>query len=56
LPHIDDIEAEVLRAVGSIFLWCVWGKVTDYCLDRLFGIWGENKIEEIIVLQVGIHG
>jgi hypothetical protein len=31
------------------------GKVTNYCLDRLFGIWGEGKIVEIIFLQVGLH-
>jgi hypothetical protein len=30
--------------------------VTDYCLDRLFGIWGESKIVEIMFLQVGFHG
>jgi hypothetical protein len=28
----------------------------DYCLDRLFGIWGEVKIVEMISLQVGFHG
>jgi hypothetical protein len=27
-------------------------KVTDYCFDRLFGIWGEDKIVDIIFLQV----
>jgi hypothetical protein len=30
--------------------------VTDYCLDRGFEIWGENKIVEIIFLQVGFNG
>jgi hypothetical protein len=28
----------------------------DYCLDRLFGSWGEDKIVEIIFLWVGFHG
>jgi hypothetical protein len=32
------------------------GKVTDYCLYRLFGIWGEGKIVEIIFLEAGFHG
>jgi hypothetical protein len=32
------------------------GKVTNYCLDRLFEIWGEGKIVEMIFLQVGFHG
>jgi hypothetical protein len=39
-----------------IFRWRVWGKVTDYCLYRLYGISGEGKIVEIIFLQVGFHG
>jgi hypothetical protein len=32
------------------------GKVTDYCLYTLFGIWGEGRIVEIIFVQVGFHG
>jgi hypothetical protein len=28
----------------------------DYCFDRLFGIWGEGTIMDIIFLQVGFHG
>jgi hypothetical protein len=32
LPHVDNIQAEVLKAVGNIFCWRVWGKVTDNCL------------------------
>jgi hypothetical protein len=28
----------------------------DYSLDRIFGIWGEGKIVEIIFLQVGFDG
>jgi hypothetical protein len=32
------------------------GEVTDYCFHRLFGIWGEGKVVEIIFLQVGFHG
>jgi hypothetical protein len=55
LPHIEDVEAKVLKPVGNIFHWHVQGKVTDYFLDRLFGIWGEGKIVEIIFLQVGFH-
>jgi hypothetical protein len=34
LPHVDDAEAKALQAVGNIFCWCVWERVTDYCLDR----------------------
>jgi hypothetical protein len=34
--HVDDIEAYVLKAAGNIFRWRVWGKMTDYCLDRVF--------------------
>jgi hypothetical protein len=56
LPHVDDVKDEVLEAVGNTFRWRVWGKVIDYCLDGLFGIWGENQIVEIIFLQVGFHG
>jgi hypothetical protein len=43
LPHVDDAEAEALRAVGNIFCWYVLGKVTDYYLDRLFRIWRKVK-------------
>jgi hypothetical protein len=39
LPNVDDVEAYALRAVGNIFWWRVWGKVTDYYLDSLFRIW-----------------
>jgi hypothetical protein len=56
LSDVDDVEAYVLKAVGNIFHWYVWGKVTDYCLDGLFGFWGEGKILQIIFLQVGFHG
>jgi hypothetical protein len=35
----DDIEAQVLKAVGNIFHQCVLWNVVDYCLDRLFRIW-----------------
>jgi hypothetical protein len=56
LPHVDDVEAKVLKVVGNAFRWCTWGKVTDYCLCRLFRIWREGKILEIILLQVGFHG
>jgi hypothetical protein len=49
LPHVDD-GAQVLEAVRNIFYWCDWGKVTDYRLYRLFGIWGEGNIVEIIFL------
>jgi hypothetical protein len=27
------------RLLENIFRWRVWGKVTDYYLYRLFGIW-----------------
>jgi hypothetical protein len=27
-----------------------------YFLDRLFGIWGEGKIVDIIFLQLGLYG
>jgi hypothetical protein len=30
--------------------------VTDYCLDRLLGIWGEGKIVEIIFVQITFYG
>jgi hypothetical protein len=30
--------------------------VTDYSRERLFRIWGEGKIVEIIFLQVGFNG
>jgi hypothetical protein len=56
LSHVDDIEAYVLKDVENVFHWRVWAKVTDYCPDRLFGIWGEGKIVETIFLQVGFHG
>jgi hypothetical protein len=42
--------------VGNIFLWRIRGKVTDYCLDRLFRMCRERKILEIIFLQVGLNG
>jgi hypothetical protein len=38
--------------VGNIIHWRVWGKMTDYCLYRLYGISGEGKIVEIIFLHV----
>jgi hypothetical protein len=38
LPHIDNVEARDLKAVGNIFCYRVWGKVIDYYLDRIFGI------------------
>jgi hypothetical protein len=44
------------KPVGNIFTWRIWGKVMDYCFDRIFRIWGEGKIPEIIFLQVGFHG
>jgi hypothetical protein len=28
----------------------------DYCLDRLFGGWGEGILMEIISLQIGFYG
>jgi hypothetical protein len=52
LPHVGD--AEVLKGVGSIFRWRVCEKVMNYCLYRLFRIWRERKIVEIIFLQVGL--
>jgi hypothetical protein len=51
LPHIDDIEDYILKLAGNIFRCRVCGKVTNYCLDRLFGIWAEGKIAEIIFLD-----
>jgi hypothetical protein len=30
-------------------------KVTDYRLYRFFGIWGEEKLMEILFLQIGFH-
>jgi hypothetical protein len=56
LPHADDIEAYVLKAVGNNFCWRIWGQVRDYCFYKLLEIWGEGKIVEIIFLQVGFHG
>jgi hypothetical protein len=53
LPHADDVEAYVLMAVRNIFHWRIWGKVVDYCLNRIFGIWRKGKILEIVFLQVG---
>jgi hypothetical protein len=50
------LKPQDLKAVRNIFHWHVWGKVMDYCLDRLFRIWGEDKIVEITFLQVGSHG
>jgi hypothetical protein len=32
------------------------GKVMDYCVCRLFRIWEEDKIVEIIFFQLGFHG
>jgi hypothetical protein len=26
LPHVDDVEAHVLKAVGNSFRWRVWGR------------------------------
>jgi hypothetical protein len=52
LPHVDDVEAYVLKSVGNIFRWRVRSKMTDYCFYWLFGIWGEGKIVEIIFVQV----
>jgi hypothetical protein len=45
LPHVDDVEAlvQVLRAVRNNFHWLIKGKVTDYCLDRLFKMCREVK-------------
>jgi hypothetical protein len=45
-----------MEVAGNIFRRRIWVKVTDYCLDRLFGIWGEGKLVEIMFLQVGFHG
>jgi hypothetical protein len=42
-PHVGDNEAQVFQAAGNILHWCGWGKVTDYCLHRVFGIW-EGKL------------
>jgi hypothetical protein len=50
------LKPKTSKAVGNIFLWHVCGKVTDYCLDRLFGICGEGKIVNIMFPQVGFHG
>jgi hypothetical protein len=34
-----------------------WGcEMLRHCFDRLFGIWGEDKIVEIVFPQVGFHG
>jgi hypothetical protein len=30
-------KAQVFKSAGNIFCWRVWGRVTDYCLDRLLG-------------------
>jgi hypothetical protein len=32
------------------------GKVMDYCLYRLFIIWGEGKVVKTIFLQLGFDG
>jgi hypothetical protein len=32
----------------NIFRWGVWGKMTDCRLARVFGIWEEDKLLEII--------
>jgi hypothetical protein len=56
LPHVDDVEAEVLKAIGNIFRWGICGKATDYCLDGLFRILGEGKILEIIFIPTGFYG
>jgi hypothetical protein len=50
------LKPKYLKTVRNIFRWRVWGKVTDYCPYRLFGISGEGKIVQIIFLQVGFHG
>jgi hypothetical protein len=55
LPHIHDVEAKDLKAVGNIFPWHVWGKVMHYYLHRVFGNWGEGKIVKIIFPQVEFH-
>jgi hypothetical protein len=49
---IFDLKKRIL----NIFRWRVWRKVTDYCLVRLFGMWGEGKVVEIIFSWVGFHG
>jgi hypothetical protein len=54
LPHVDDVEAYALKSVGNIFCWRVWGKVTTYCLDRLFRIWSKGKVLEIIYVYLYI--
>jgi hypothetical protein len=52
---VDCLDA-VFKAVGNIFRWLICGEVTDYCIDRVFKIWREGKILEIIFIQVGFHG
>jgi hypothetical protein len=36
-----------------MFPWRLWGKVTDCCLYRLFGFWGEGNVVEIIFFTTG---
>jgi hypothetical protein len=47
LTHVDDVESYVFKAVGNIFHWHIRGKVTDYCLDRLFRMCRGGKILEL---------
>jgi hypothetical protein len=57
LAQLDDFEACVLKAAGNIF-WLAdkGGKMKDYCLERVFGVRGDNKRVEIIFLKVEFHG
>jgi hypothetical protein len=55
VASVDCLDA-VFKAAGNIFRWLICGKVTDYCIDRVFRIRREGKILEIIFLQVGFHG
>jgi hypothetical protein len=51
-----SVSMNFLKDVGNNFRWRVRGEMTDYCLYRLFGIWGEDKIADIIFLEVGFYG
>lgn len=40
LPHVDGVEASLLKVVGSSFRLRDWCKMVDYCLYR-FSEFGE---------------
>jgi hypothetical protein len=54
LPHVDDIRALYVKAAGNIFAGLSGGD-DGLLIDRLFRIWREDKILEIIFLQLGFH-